>query len=164
METLKRHWVAVAVVAAVLVLGIGGLLVANAMRGAGASSQSANNSSSAPSADPESVKLAAGLKAFNTAYTSKSYRAIESMGKVYVSVGWAADYPDQMLVTLVVPSMSQSDASAWQYMFEPSTVTERLYPKLTYASNVPDSVKVWNAHLDADGNVLLDGYETESAP
>lgn len=109
-------------------------------------------------------RLAAGLNAMNansdTIKQVISNAANGPLDKPYVSVGWAADYPDKMLVTIVWPSMY-----AFQVMFRPGATSSNDYlPKEIGIASLDESLKHWNATTDAQGHVLLNGYERESEP
>lgn len=109
-------------------------------------------------------RLAAGLNAMNA--NGDAIKLVISkfpngpLDKPYVSVGWAADYPDKMLVTIVWPS-----TYAFQVMFRPGATSSNDYlPKEIGVASLDESLKHWNATTDAQGNVLLNGYERESEP
>lgn len=82
-------------------------------------------------------------------------------GDTFVHVGWAVDYPDTVLVTVVKPALN----TAFQFLV-PGTVENEWDISMTQAvpSRLPESVKRWNAALTMEGYVVLDGYVEESAP
>jgi hypothetical protein len=172
LAAVGRHKVITAVVVGVVALGILGVLGVVALGvGRTAKTPSEPDLTIPTMTDAEKNQqtldalLAATLKDFNTRVTNKGYTALASRGKTYVSVGLSADYPDQILITLAFPAFSGNNA--WQYTFptDPGAVTNlNSVPQMGSASYLPDSVKDWNAHLDADGNVLLNGWETQSTP
>lgn len=81
-------------------------------------------------------------------------------GRVYASVGIAADYPDQVLVTVSAPSMSY----ALQFMFDPANPPYQLGVTEVSEDSLPESVKQWNATIDDEGYLLVDGREEASMP
>lgn len=80
----------------------------------------------------------------------------------YASVGWAADYPNRCLVTIVLPPPA---SAAKQVVFDPSSTNAyNFIASPVNPSTLPDSVKQWNATVDRRGYVLLNGYEQSSLP
>ena len=85
----------------------------------------------------------------------------DSAGKVYASIGIAADYPDQVLITISAPGFGV----AHQFMFDPANPSRTLGASGELSSgNLPESVMQWNATVDEDGYLLVDGREAESMP
>jgi hypothetical protein len=80
--------------------------------------------------------------------------------KIYVSVGFAVDYPDQALVTVVRPSTRE----AIQYLFDPANPAPGLGMRRTDFDSLQEGLKGWNAVLDAKGNILIKGREADSMP
>jgi hypothetical protein len=81
--------------------------------------------------------------------------------KPYVSVGWARDYPDRMLLTVVWPTIQH----ACQVVFTPGAESTTAYlPREVNPAFLPDSAKVWNATTNELGFVLIKGFEQESTP
>lgn len=69
---------------------------------------------------------AADAKVFNSdeSVTSQfqSLMLNKQLGTIYASIGDAADYPDQVLVTVSIPSMNY----AQQFLFDPNNPTQGL--------------------------------------
>jgi hypothetical protein len=84
----------------------------------------------------------------------------DAYGVTYASIGVAADYPGHILVTISSPSID----SAVQYLFDPENPVVDLGARSVDPGMLPDSVKQWNAHLNDDGFLIVDGREAESMP
>jgi hypothetical protein len=84
--------------------------------------------------------------------------SLASAGRVYVSVGFAADYPDLCLVTLVSPSVR----TGMQFLESdtPGGSGEVYMPEGTVdPTNLDPSLKNWNAEADDSGYLRLTTYE-----
>lgn len=84
----------------------------------------------------------------------------KSTGKTYASIGVAEDYPDQFLVTIVNPGVN----SATQFLFDPAAPVPGMGIAAVDADTLPESVKQWNATIDEQGFLIVDGREEASAP
>ncbi len=111
--------------------------------------------------DENSLALADALKGMNTYGAPYYWQKVRDSQDAYVSVGWAADYPDSVLVTIVIPAQS-----ATQLVFKPGDTDESVYVvgQSVNESSLDASVKNWNARIDENGYFLLNGYEEECLP
>jgi hypothetical protein len=113
-------------------------------------------------AKSETDSLAKALRYFNSTSMGNAFLVYGGQDKCksYASVGFSSDYPDQVLVTLATPTFGR----AVQFLV-PTDSPERTYhPNVCSISQLPDSVKDWNASIDAEGHVLLNGHEQDCLP
>lgn len=76
---------------------------------------------------------------------------VTGQGRAYVSVGSAADYPDQCLVTVASPAMR----TAMQFVSGGSSSTGGDYglPHMIDGANLDPSLTNWNASIDSQGRL-----------
>jgi len=122
----------------------------------------------AAAAEANGQALAGGLLALNsngqiiTSMLEDLANPSSGYGAPYVCVGWAADFPDKMLVTIVWTS---PEPRAMQLTFLPGDEAALAYvPNEVSPDTLDSSVKQWNASTDAHGHILLTGYESECEP
>lgn len=105
--------------------------------------------------------LAKGLRLINRSGTMSAVVTGHSyaLGKPHVSVTFAREYPDVVLVTAVWPG-----SSAWQATSNPNNPAKIIIPNQINAFNLDESITEWNCDVNERGFILLRGYEKESMP
>jgi len=115
---------------------------------------------SSPSGEPDIVVdsdwefYADAARVFNSSNygpTTIKYMVQADIGTVYASIGRAADYPDQALVTAVLPNNSW----AMQWLFSPYDSSGNVLPREVDFQTLPQSVKNWNATVLDDGTLVV---------
>lgn len=142
-----------------VIVGVGALLtlvavVVVALASSGASSPSSARTNSDATGNPETLPTARCEHLWNSdknrIYRSQ-FSGLAARIHLYVSVGFAADYPDKCLVAISAPNLGY----AWELLEGSPSPDLAFTEQRTTPDALPPSTKNWNAVINPDGTLHL---------